>query len=113
MHLAMSHALGDAAAGGDPASEDRRKGEGLMSGSSIPRYPYRSACACANARAPDEDDSSDRWTIGGDKAIVSAVRLGVKEVCFFTGTAARQVRGDNAIQGRQPAGERRHGWNGV
>ena len=36
-----------------------------MSGSSIPKYPYKSACACASARVSDEDDSSDWWTVGG------------------------------------------------
>lgn len=47
---------------GDAVMKDRRAGrdmESPLSRSSMPRYLYKSACACASARFPDEDDSSD------------------------------------------------------
>ena len=53
-----SRVAGDIA-DGDAAMEDRRMGDGVRSGSSIPRYLYNSACARASACASAENDSSE------------------------------------------------------
>lgn len=53
-----------------------------MSGSSIPRYPYRSACAFASSRAQDEGgDSSDMWSILGLSSVMCD--WGVKRGVFY------------------------------
>lgn len=53
----MSRVKGDRV-DGDTAMEDRR-GSGIKSALSMPRYPYRSASARVSARLADEADGFD------------------------------------------------------
>jgi len=56
---ATSLALGDIAEGEGAAREVRRGCDDMSPGSSMPRYPHKSASARVSARLADEDDRSD------------------------------------------------------
>jgi len=56
---ATSLALGDIVEGEGAASEVRRGCDDMSSGSSMPRYPHKSASARVSARLADVDDRSD------------------------------------------------------
>ena len=59
---ANSRVMGDIVEG-DAAMDDRRGGGGISSGSSMPRYPYKSASARVSARLADDVDKSDMLAI--------------------------------------------------
>lgn len=64
--LSLSRGKGDIGEG-DAAMEDRLVGRGMRLGSSMPRYPYRSASACASARVPDEDNESSGFALNDEQ----------------------------------------------
>lgn len=80
---------------GDAIVRDRRASRDIGSRSSMPRYLYRSVCACASARFPDEDDRSD-----DDHGCVGYMSYQIC-VCIkavLTGILARQTRRNDAVQ---------------
>ena len=71
---------------GDAAMDDRRGGGGISSGSSMPRYPYKSASARVSARLADDVDKSDMLAIMKPKNFQSAL-----------GPSTRSERSEKAV----------------